>query len=103
MRAWSISGEYEAVLFGGPPAIAYALFRRELDSIYLRQFFVERSLRRRGLGRLAIATLVSEVLPPATRLMLEVLANNDVGIAFWSAVGFKQYALTMERLPNKSS
>ena len=103
MRNWSLSGEYEAVLFGGPPAIAYALFRREPDSIYIRQFFVERSLRRKGVGHAAIATLIREVLPQGTRITLEVLANNDAAVAFWASLGFQQYAITMELPPNRAS
>jgi GNAT superfamily N-acetyltransferase len=96
MQAWLRSGEYEAVLFDGPPVIAYALFRQDPDSIYLRQFFVERSSRRRGVGRLAFEILTREVWPPKTRITIDVLVNNEAGIAFWRSIGFRNYVLTME-------
>jgi hypothetical protein len=33
------------------------------------------------------------------RLRLDVLTGNAAGIAFWRAVGFQDYCLTLEREP----
>src|SRR5262245_29279755 len=57
MAGW-LGGEYEAVLFeeGGQPA-GYALYRRDPEHVYLRQFFVCPESRRRGVGRAAIGWL----------------------------------------------
>jgi len=61
MRAW-LDSEYQAVLFDDEQGTAgYALFKREPDWIYLRQFFVEPERRRRGIGRAAMTWLMDNV------------------------------------------
>jgi GNAT superfamily N-acetyltransferase len=97
MRAWLVS-DYRAVIFerGGTVA-GYALFRSEPDHIYLRQFFVRPEFRRQGFGRAAMEWLVANAWNKTARIRIEVLAGNAEGIAFWSALGFRDYALTMER------
>jgi GNAT superfamily N-acetyltransferase len=97
MRGWLGSGEYEAVLFGGAPPRAYALFRRDPDGVYLRQLYVERDCRRAGVGRAAVALLVGEVWPAGARVKLDVLVGNVAARAFWKAVGFREYAVMMDR------
>jgi GNAT superfamily N-acetyltransferase len=102
MRSW-LSTEYNAVLFDYDGAVvAYALYRdNEGRGVYLRQFFVAREWRRRGVGRAAFSLLVNEVVPGA-RVSLDVLVGNARGIQFWRAVGFTDYALAMERRPDAS-
>jgi len=97
MRGW-LEDEYRAVIFewDGDPA-GYALFRNEAEFIYLRQFFVCRDSRRKGIGREAMQWLMTHVWNGAARIRLEVLVGNVAGIAFWRAIGFSDYALTMER------
>lgn len=97
MRSWLGSGGYRAVLFElGSRPVAYALYRLEPDGIHLRQFFVERSERRRGLGRAALSVLRQEVWPADARITLEVLVGNRSAAAFWRAVGFRDYAVVLE-------
>ena len=97
MAEW-LEGRYRAVLFeeGGAP-VAYALYRDDGESIYLRQFFVTRERRRTGVGRDAITRLVNEVFPPGKRVVVEVLAKNARAMAFWHAMGFVDYFMTLER------
>jgi predicted acetyltransferase len=92
-----LSGVYTAVLFisGGEPC-GYALFRQEPDHIYLRQFFVCRDHRRRGVGRAAIAWLRANPWAGVSRIRLDVLVGNQVAIAFWRSLGFHDYCLTLE-------
>ena len=56
-----LSGRYEAVLFEQVGrTVAYALYAQHsdhADTIYLRQIFVDRSCRRRGIGREAMRIL----------------------------------------------
>ena len=80
MRDW-LAGEYRAVLFEDyGEVVAYALFRELPDEIYLRQLFVVRNRRRRGIGRRAVEILRSEVWPRTRRLTVDVLvANQDAG------------------------
>jgi GNAT superfamily N-acetyltransferase len=105
LRKW-LQGEYQAVLFverSTSEAVAYALFKPEESSIYLRQFFVSRDRRRTGIGRRAIELLRQEVWPANARLTVDVLTRNAGGLAFWRRVGYADYCLTLEIMPNSGS
>jgi len=99
MSDW-LAGEYTAALgtVDHVPAF-YALWRPdESGGIHLRQFFVARDFRRRGLGRAAIKTLREEYWQ-TRRVALDVLIHNERGIGFWRSLGFEDYAIAM-RLPS---
>ena len=99
MKGW-LASEYAAVIFEtGKETVAYALYREQPQEIYLRQLFVVRHHRRHGLGREAVEMLRSKVWPKDKRLTVEVLVHNTAAIAFWRAVGYRDYALTLEILP----
>lgn len=99
MRGW-LASEYTAILFeDGGEAVAYGLYREEAGGIYLRQLFVARTRRRQGIGREAMEILRSKIWPKDKRLTVEVLAGNTAAVAFWRAVGYKDYSLTLEILP----
>ena len=99
MRGW-LAGGYEAVVFcDGDPA-AYALFRREEGLVHLRQLFVRRDMRRRGVGRCAFEILRRDVWPRSARLTVDVLCSNKSAIAFWRSVGYRDYCLTLEIMPS---
>lgn len=96
MAGW-LDGEYRAVLFEEDgTALGYALFKPEPEWVYLRQFFVGRSHRRRGIGREAMRQLMAGAWKEAPRVRTDVLVGNAAGMAFWRALGFKDYCLTME-------
>jgi GNAT superfamily N-acetyltransferase len=96
MEVW-LRGEYQATVIESDGApVGYALFRREPEFVYLRHFFVEPEYRRRGIGRAALAWLRANTWADAPRIRLDVLVGNAAGIAFWRAVGFRDYCLTME-------
>lgn len=100
MRRWLEDEDYKAVLFqeeGAP--VAYSLVSVDEDSAYIRHFFVLHEHRGRGVGRRAFETLVREIVPGSARLTLDVLAKNESGRAFWRSVGFRDYAIRLERLP----
>ena len=99
MRGW-LTGEYRAVIFeDGDEVVAYALYREQPEEIYLRQLFVVRNRRRQGLGRRAVEILRSDIWPRNKRLTVDVLVTNKTAIAFWRAVGYVDYSLTLEFLP----
>ncbi len=99
MRAW-VAGHYRAVLFICENApVAYAVFRCDGSEVYLRHFFVAREHRRRGFGRQAVGLLSKQVWPPRMRVTVEVLVHNQAAHAFWKAVGFSDYAITLEKMP----
>jgi ribosomal protein S18 acetylase RimI-like enzyme len=100
MRRWIAEDDYRAVLFqeDGKTA-AYSLVSLDEDSAFIRHFFVLHEHRGRGVGRRAIETLLREIIPADARVTLDVLASNGTGHAFWRSVGFRDYAIRMERLP----
>jgi len=99
MRGW-LASEYAAVVFeDGKEVVAYALYREQPEEIYLRQLFVVRHRRRQGIGRQAFEILRSTVWPATKRPMVDVLVQNTAAIAFWRAVGFQDYCLTLEIMP----
>ena len=92
-----LGGEYQAVIFqSGDESAGYALYCHEPGYTYVRHFFVCPHLRRRGIGRAALAWLWQNAWPEATRVRLDVLIHNTSAIAFWKAVGLREYCLTME-------
>jgi predicted acetyltransferase len=100
MRGWLQSGEYAGVLFeDAGEVVAYALYREQPQEIYLRQLFVARHHRRKGIGRKAIEILRQRIWPKNKRLTVDVLIKNTAAMAFWRAVGYEDYSLTLEILP----
>jgi predicted acetyltransferase len=100
MKGW-LASEYAAVLFENDgEVVAYALYREQPEEIYLRQLFVVRNQRRKGIGREAVKILRSKIWPKNQRLTVEVLVQNEAAVAFWRAVGYKDYCLTLEILPD---
>jgi ribosomal protein S18 acetylase RimI-like enzyme len=92
-----LSGEYRAVIFEDDGAVvAYALYREQPDEIYLRQLFVVRGHRRRGLGHRAMEFLRADIWRKGKRLTVDVLLHNKSAIEFWRSVGYKDYSLRLE-------
>ena len=103
MHGW-LKGEYRAVIYQDNGEVAgYALFREKAEEIYLRQLFIVRHRRGQGLGRQAVQILRSEIWPATKRLTVDVLVKNERALAFWRAVGYSDYCLTLEILPNPSA
>ena len=99
IRGW-LQSEYTAVIFEERgEVVAYALYREEPDELYLRQLFVARNRRRKGIGRAAIEILRTQLWPKNKRLTVSVLVQNTAAVAFWRAVGYQDYSLTLEILP----
>jgi predicted acetyltransferase len=99
MKNW-LAGEYTAVIFeDAGVVVAYALYCEQPEEIYLRQLFVVRDRRRRGIGRQAMEVLRSRIWPKYKRLTVGVLVGNTAAVAFWRSVGYKDYSLTLEILP----
>jgi predicted acetyltransferase len=103
MEAW-LASEYRAVIFENEAEIVgYALFRESADEIYLRQLFIQRNLRRLGFGRTIVGVLRERVWSKEKRFTVEVLVANRPAVQFWRAVGYRDYALTLEIMPEKAS
>jgi len=98
MRAW-LKDEYRSVIFSDGEPVAYALFKKEDHLIYLRQLFVHRDRRRCGIGRQAFSILRQQIWPSDVRLTVDVLCQNLGAVAFWRSVGYQDYSLTLEIMP----
>ena len=99
MKGW-LSSEYAAVIFeDSQEVVAYALYREQPTEIYLRQLFVARNVRRRGIGRRALEILRSKVWTKGKRITVDVLVQNTAAMAFWRSIGFSDYCLTLEIAP----
>src|SRR5580692_331235 len=101
MKHW-LADDYAAVLFEETGAVAaYALYREQPDEIYLRQLFVVQEHRRQGIGRRALDLLRTRIWLENKRLTVDVLVQNQAAVAFWRAMGFQDYCLTLEIQPTK--
>ncbi len=99
MSRWLHSDEYRAVLFSfGRTAVAYALYKEDVEEIYLRHLFVRRDRRSEGIGAAAMDILLTH-LWPKKRLTVEVMSVNPRAIEFYRHLGYQDYCLKMEILP----
>jgi ribosomal protein S18 acetylase RimI-like enzyme len=102
MKGW-LASEYAAVIFEDKgEVVAYALYREEPDELYLRQLFAVRNRRRLGIGRAAMEILRTQLWPKDKRLTVSVLVQNAAAVTFWRAVGYQDYSLTLEMMPEKT-
>ncbi len=99
MCGWLRRGEYQAIIFEKEDPVVYALYKIEPEQIFLRQFYVVRDQRRKGLGLRAIQVLRKEIWPQNKRLYLEVLCGNETALAFYRAAGFEGYLVGLELRP----
>ena len=108
LRSWLKSGEWELVLFTDSigNCLGYAVYRRKADAycaeeevIELRQFFIDRPFRGRGLGSAAYKILADERFE-GREVFLDVLATNPDGRRFWERIGFEEYYVSMRNIRN---
>ena len=103
MERWIETGEYEVLVFHyGACVMGYAAWRPEDRGTYLRHFFIGRDHRRQGLGRAAMALLCRDWLPKDRPIQIEAAIGNKAGIAFWHAIGFQDFGLSMELKAGRS-
>lgn len=109
MEGWRARGDYEVDVIerDGVPA-GYAVWQAQSDEyrpgrarVYVRQFFIERALRGRGIGRRAFRQFAAGRLPAGCLITLDVLATNPGGMRFWQSLGFGAYytRMRMTNLP----
>jgi GNAT superfamily N-acetyltransferase len=96
MRGW-LDGEYSAALCESDGTlVGYALYRCEPDHVYLRQLYVRETDRRQGIATALLRWLWSNAWMNADRVRVEVLVHNSAGLAFWHAMGFSDYCVSLE-------
>lgn len=82
--------------------VGYALYQIRADEyfpdrqfVHLRQFFLDRPHRGRGLGSGALRLLRGTRFPAGAYVRIDVLVCNPRGRRFWEKNGFGEYATTM--------
>jgi predicted acetyltransferase len=106
MRGWLQADRHAVIIEHGDNVIGYMLYYQisdeyfpYQDSIYVRQFFIQASYRRRGIGKIAFDRIASEYFPPNKAIMLDVLESNPEAKQFWLKLGFEMYNVTLRRQP----
>ena len=99
LRNW-LQGPYACIIFSMDSDVGYAIYRISDDEaegrgVYLRQFFIARTFRRKGYGRIAF-NLITDGLFRGQRIVVEALESNPGGIAFWQSVGMLPYCRKFE-------
>jgi GNAT superfamily N-acetyltransferase len=103
-RMWGwLGGDWKIDLFVENDAVVgYAIYQFRQDEylpnhaiVYLRQMYIERDQRSRGLGSRAFELLAQTRIPTDCPIVIDVLATNPRGAMFWSQVGFQTYCTTM--------
>jgi len=90
---------YEAYLVeSGDDLIGYVLFRRDVDHVFVRQFYVAPGQRRAGVGRRVFAWMTDKVWP-GERVVLQVRTGREPIVQFWESLGFEQSFTALEWSP----
>lgn len=102
MEKW-LSENWQAVVIEERFAsVGYAVFQIGSDyyepaipEVHLRQFFIVREHRSRGIGRRAFDILRTTMFPLGSQVQLDILTTNLSGQRFWESLGFQQYSTAM--------
>lgn len=73
--------------------LGYALVNTNVSPVYMRQFLIDRSFRRKHFGKQAVDLLIQELKTDS--LDIEVLSWNEAGIKFWENCGFIERSIYM--------
>ena len=96
MYEW-LRGDYRGYLaLENNTAVAYCLYRDDGEYYYLRQLYVEREWRRRGVATRFLDWMYQQVWIDK-RVRLDVLSHNEGAIAFYRKYGFTIGCLSMEK------
>lgn len=91
---------YEAYMIeSGDDMIGYVLFRRDVDHVFVRHFYVAPGQRRAGVGRRVFAWM-NEKVWAGERVVLQVRAGNDQALRFWEALGFQERYIALDWSPD---
>ena len=89
------SGHTAYLLEAGDLTAGYALVEPGKSPVHIRHYFVQRGLRREGIGSLGFTALLGTLgFPPVS---VDVLMTNEPAMRFWRAVGFADRSITMRR------
>ena len=104
MSDWRSNGWEIRLFLDNEPkrVVGYAVYQLRSDDyfpenkvVYLRQLYVERMMRSQGIGRRALQWLIEHEFLIACKVVIDVLATNPRGYAFWKRMGFEPYYTNM--------
>jgi ribosomal protein S18 acetylase RimI-like enzyme len=96
MREW-LQGEYSCyVVEEDEKTIAYCLYRDDGQFYYMRQLYVEREYRRKGIATAFLDWMYDHIWLDK-KVRLDMLSHNEGAIAFYKAYGFRVGCLRMEK------
>ena len=96
MTDW-LRGEYNCYLATEDSImVGYCLFRDECEFYYMRQLFVERGHRRKGIATNLLDWMYKNIWTDK-KVRLDVLSANEEAIAFYKAYGFRVGCLRLEK------
>lgn len=106
MKNW-LDGDWQAIVVElDEEPVGYMLFEFRNDeyrpsdkTVYVRQFFIAREHRCRGIGRRAFDLVTRMCFPDAASINLDVLATNPRARHFWASLGFRPYCATLRLSP----
>ncbi|MDR1589204.1 MAG: GNAT family N-acetyltransferase [Oscillospiraceae bacterium] len=86
---------YKAYYFTGKhnEILGYALCDINKTPIYLRQFFINREVRRKKYGQIAFKKLLEYI--KTDKAEIDVYVWNNIGIEFWKSLGFENKYIHM--------
>jgi ribosomal protein S18 acetylase RimI-like enzyme len=103
-RTWFDDGRTAILVTRGAEIIGYLLYYAYDEeyfpyktSVYIRQFFIQPSYRRRGIGQNVFERIAEEFFPEDYSLMLDVREANPDAKAFWLKLGFTVHYTTLRR------
>ena len=96
MVRWMEEGYQCYLAWVGGATAGYCLFLDHGQHYYLRQLFVARGHRRRGVATALMDWMYANVWS-GKPVRLDVFAHNEEAVAFYRAYGFRVAVLRMER------
>ena len=96
MIRWMKEGYRCYVARVGGTSAGYCLFRDDGKHYYLRQLFVARGQRRRGIATALMDWMYANVWT-GKPVRLDVFAHNEEAVAFYRGYGFRVAVLRMEK------
>ncbi len=76
--------------------VAYCLYKDDGDHYYMRQLYVDRAHRRKGIATQLLDWLYENVWMDK-KVRLDVLAHNEDAVAFYKKYGFRIGVFRMEK------
>lgn len=96
MKAWLVTDYICYVAKQDGHIVAYCLYRDDREHYYMRQLYVDRAHRRKGIATQLLDWLYENVWTDK-KVRLDVLAHNEDAVAFYKNYGFRIGVFRMEK------